>query len=48
MTIYLQRQPNGDLIDWGRHRPAKHGPTWHYTGEAAEVMRLVLKHARAK
>ena len=52
MTI-LHRLPNGDFIDYGRHwrgmtvngvPVSGEGPALHYSGEAAEVMRLVLQH----
>lgn len=38
------------LIDWGRHwrMEGSHGPAVVYMGEAAEVMRLVLKHTERK
>lgn len=44
--IHLERQPDGSLMDWGRHGPeGKRNPTSAkvYTGEAAEVMRLVIE-----
>ena len=44
----LQRQPGGGLIDWGRHATVKgkrgEGGALYYTGEAAEVMQILLKH----
>lgn len=45
-TIYLERQPDGSLMDWGRHGPEGkrgYGGAVRYTGEAAEVMELVVK-----
>lgn len=43
--------PNGDVVDWGRHTiidgvRCGSGPARYYTGEAAKVMRLVLKYAK--
>jgi hypothetical protein len=47
--INLETLPGGDLIDWGRHwrlfGKRGEGPALYYTGEAAEVLRLVLKHS---
>ncbi len=47
-TIYLQAFPDGTLINWGRnwrsHGVDGFGPAYWYKGEAAEVMRLVLKY----
>ena len=44
----LQRQPSGGLIDWGREATVKgkrgEGGARYYTGEAAEVMQILLKH----
>jgi hypothetical protein len=45
-TIHLHRQPDGSFVDWGRHGPGREGPALHYTGEAAEVLRLVLAHVK--
>lgn len=49
-TIYLQRLPDGTLFDWGRHGKGVHrgiGGARVYTGEAARVMTLVVKHSGA-
>jgi hypothetical protein len=51
MTIYLQVFPDGTLMDWGRHtvingQRCGYGAAVHYSGEAAEVMRLVLKYSK--
>lgn len=47
--IMLQRMPDGSLIDWGRHVTVNgkrgHGGARVYMGEAAEVMKLVIKHS---
>lgn len=47
--IAMQRLPNGDLINWGRHTRLPglrfYGPAEYYTGEAAAIMRLVLKYS---
>lgn len=52
--IALERFPDGTLINWGRNwhgstvngRPiAGEGGAVFYTGEAAEVMNLLLKHS---
>lgn len=46
--VFLQRQPDGSLVDWGRHASVGgvrgQGPARWFRGEAAEVMALVLKH----
>ncbi|WP_169331898.1 hypothetical protein [Zavarzinella formosa] len=46
--IRLVPQPDGSFIDWGRNATINgvrgEGPAFCYYGEAAEVMRLVLKH----
>lgn len=44
--IRLAPQPDGSFVDWGRHwgLPGSCGPVRLYIGEAAEVMKLVLKH----
>ena len=48
--VFLQRQPDGTLIDWGRHATVSgvrgEGPARWFTGEAAEVMALVLRHTK--
>lgn len=48
--IRLHPQPDGSLIDWGRHwrrlGADGEGGAKHYTGEAAEVLRLVTQHTR--
>ncbi len=48
--IALHRQPDGTLIDWGRNwrifgRQGVGGARW-YSGEALELMNLVLKHTK--
>ena len=52
MKIYLQPQPNGDVINWGRHAKVKgvrgQGGISVYMGEAARIMRLVLKHSKGE
>lgn len=44
-------QPDGSFIDWGRNATINgvrgEGPAKHYSGEAAEVMRLVLQYSKA-
>jgi hypothetical protein len=49
MKHLLQRQPDGNFIDWGRHATVNgvrgHGGARYYTGEAARVLALVLKHS---
>ena len=44
----LQRQPCGGLIDWGREATVKgqrgEGGARYYTGEAANIMQVVLKY----
>jgi hypothetical protein len=46
--VFLQRQPSGSFVDWGRHASVNsvrgEGPALWYTGEAAEVLALVLKY----
>lgn len=42
--IQLERLPNGDFINWGRHGPNHEGPALYYSGEAAKVLALVIKH----
>jgi hypothetical protein len=49
-TVFLQQQANGDVINWGRHatvngQRGEGGASW-YRGEAARIMRLVLKHSK--
>ncbi len=50
--IFLQRQPDGTFIDWGRSVTVKgergEGPARWYSGEAARVMALVLKHEKKR
>jgi hypothetical protein len=46
----LQRLPDGTFLDWGRNATVngvrgEGGAVW-YRGEAAEVMRVLLKHWR--
>jgi len=52
MKIFLQLLPNGDVCDWGRHATVNgergYGGARYYSGEAAKVMRLVLKYWRGK
>jgi len=53
MTTHLERQPDGTLIDWGRHWRMKgiydaSGPAYWYKGEALEVMNLILKAMEKK
>jgi hypothetical protein len=46
-TIWLFRHPDGSFTDYGRNGRGKHrgcGPARHYTGEAAKVMELVIRH----
>lgn len=47
-TIWLQRQPDGSFVDWGRHGPGGTGPARWYRGEAAEVLALVLRYTEAR
>jgi hypothetical protein len=46
----LQLLPDGEFIDWGRNVTVNgvrgYGGARHYSGEAAEVMELVLKHQK--
>ena len=48
--VFLQRQPDGTLVDWGRHATVGgirgEGPARWFTGEAARVMALVLRHTK--
>ena len=48
----LIRQNDGSYIDWGRNASVNgvrgEGPARHYTGEAARVMDLILKHYRGR
>jgi len=50
--IFLQRQPDGSLVDWGRHATVRgvrgEGPARWFRGEAAKVMALVLKHSEPR
>lgn len=50
--IFLQRQHDGSFIDWGRHGTVKgergEGPARWYSGEAARVMELVVKHEKKR
>lgn len=50
--IYLQRQSDGTLIDWGRNAVVNGnrgaGGARVYCGEALKVMNLILKHGREK
>jgi hypothetical protein len=43
----LHRLPDGEFIDYGRHwrlfGKQGEGPARHYSGEAAEVMRILLE-----
>lgn len=43
--IWLQRQPDGSYVDWGRHGPGREGSAFWYRGEAAKVMRLIIQHS---
>ena len=43
--IWLQRQPDGSYVDWGRHGPGREGPALWYRGEAAAILALVLLHS---
>lgn len=47
---YLRKEPDGSYIDLGRNWriPGVYGRALHYTGEAAEVMELVLKYNKEK
>ncbi|MGG5810983.1 hypothetical protein [Falsiroseomonas sp. CW058] len=45
--IWLQRQPDGSFVDWGRHGPGRVGPALWYRGEAAKILALVLRHTEA-
>ena len=49
MRITLERLPDGSFINWGRHWRTYGiegaGPAYHYSGEAAEVLKLVLKYS---
>jgi hypothetical protein len=47
MKIYLQPQPNGDVINWGKYAGGQGGISV-YIGEAARIMRLVLKHSKGE
>lgn len=48
--IFLQRLPDGCFIDWGRNAIIKGicgiGGAKYYSGESAEVMKLVLKYTK--
>lgn len=50
--IHLEPQPDGSFINWGRHWRSRgipgEGPARWYTGEAAEVLRLVLQHTQGR
>lgn len=50
--IFLQRQPDGSFIDWGRSVTVKgdrgEGPARWYIGEAAKVMALVLESGKKR
>lgn len=53
MDIYLlQRQPDGCLIDWGRHATVAgvrgQGGARHYSGEHAEILLLLCKYAKPR
>lgn len=45
---HLIHQPDGSLVDWGRNATVNgvrgYGGARWYSGEAAEVMKLVLKY----
>jgi hypothetical protein len=43
--IQLERLPNGDFVNWGRHGPNGAGGAVYYRGEAARVLELVIKHS---
>jgi len=49
MQITLQPLPDGTFMYWGRHWRSfgveGYGPAYWYKGEAAEVMKLVLKYS---
>ena len=49
MRITLERLPDGSFMYWGRHWRnygiEGAGPAYHYSGEAAEVLELVLKYS---
>ncbi len=49
MPITLQSLPDGTYMYWGRHSRnygiEGAGPAYWYSGEAAEVLRLVLKYS---
>lgn len=52
MITYLHPLPNGDFIDYGRNWRRfgleGYGPARVCMGEAAEVMRLVLKYTKGQ
>lgn len=53
MKTYLYLSPSGEVFDFGRHtvidgKRVGYGPAVCYSGEAAEVMRLVLKYTKSK
>jgi len=49
-TIWLRRLPSGAYMEYGRHCPLSRRQGWWrggaraYTGEAAEVIKLVIEH----
>lgn len=49
---FLRIDPDGSVIDWGRHATVNgvrgNGGARIYRGEAAEVMKLVLKYMGQK
>lgn len=49
IEYFLIELPDGSLIEYGRHAVVNGkrgtGPARHYSGEAAEVMKLVLRYS---
>jgi len=44
--IQLERLPNGDYLNWGRHGPNTEGPALYYRGEAARVLEVIFGHRK--
>ncbi len=47
--IFLQIQPNGDVINWGRNVTVNgergSGGAYYFAGEDAKILRLILKYS---